>query len=121
MTLVEGACSTLLSSRAVRSLFIISGEDLVRALVRAGFHLMAAGGGTARLRREAREVEVPLLPFLEESMIESVLVQAGMRPLELVNVLSYIEDETRWRSDHAPASHRHSDAKKKDDFGVSGS
>ena len=84
----------------MRSLFVISGEDLVRALLRAGFHLTFAGHGVAKLRKETRDVEIPLTSLVEEPIIEKILTDADVRPLELVSLLSLVEDEARWRAKH---------------------
>ena len=70
----------------------------MRALLRAGFHLTSAGHGVAKLCRETRNVEVPLTSLVEEPIIEKILEDADVRPLELVGLLSLVEDEARWRA-----------------------
>jgi hypothetical protein len=78
------------------TLFVVSGEDCVRALVREDFHLVAASGGSVELRRGGgQSVHVPLVPELQEKDLEEILERAGVSALRFVANLVVVHHETR--------------------------
>lgn len=70
------------------SLPVLSGEDVCRVLVRAGFRRRSQKGSHVKLRNQSgRPVIVPLHDELAEGTLRSILRQAGLSVDEFLALL----------------------------------
>lgn len=61
-----------------RRLPVVSGDEVVRALVRAGFVQVSQRGSHVKMRRDSRTAIVPMHRELASGTLHSVLEQAGL-------------------------------------------
>jgi predicted RNA binding protein YcfA (HicA-like mRNA interferase family) len=66
---------------------VVSGQEVVEALERAGFRVERFSGGSAMMTHGDRVVFVPQVTTLDEAALVSVLLNAGLTLSRLIELL----------------------------------
>ncbi len=70
---------------------VVSGQKIVKALIKAGFEIVGRKGSHVRLKKrtieKTRIVVVPLHPIVAKNTLFSIMRQSGMSKQEFIELL----------------------------------
>lgn len=85
---------TLLRSLSVAKLPVLSGDELIRLLKKAGFRVVRQKGSHVSLQRESHKTVVPLHSELAKGTLLGILKQCGLGREELLDLIKRERENT---------------------------